>query len=129
MEKRTKNILIGAGVLVTGIIGFVIYKKIRSRAELQRDVKAITTGSLPELGINLQEIANQIGIDLGYAFPVYDPRHWSENDTKVKELILKVPKPLIKNLVSAYYTKYKRNLQSDLQSRLDEYSEISYLFN
>jgi hypothetical protein len=128
MNTKTKNILMVSGVVVGGIISFIIYKKIKKKADVKTAVKSVTKGTNTTLGINIPSIANQIGIDLGTAYPVYDPRHWTENDTKVKELVLKVPKPLIKNLITEYYNKYKRNLQEDLQKLLDDYEGIKYLF-
>jgi hypothetical protein len=125
---KTKDVLIGVGVLASAVAAYTIYKKIKNKATVTSQIKAITTGTIKTLGINIPEIAAQIGIDLGYAYPVYDPRHWTENDEAVKTEVLKVPKPLIPTLIKEYYNRYKRNLQADLQSVLDDYSQISYLF-
>ena len=128
MNTQTKNILIISGIALTGIVSYIIYKKIKNKSQVTTGIKAVQTGNVKTLGINIPDIANQIGIDLGYAYPIYDPRHWTENDTAVKESVLKVPKPLIPTLTKAYYTKYKRNLIDDLQSKLDDWNDVKYLF-
>jgi hypothetical protein len=128
MNIKTKNILIASGVVLCGLTAYIIYKKIQKKSQVTTAVKAVTTGNIKTLGINIPSIAQQIGIDSGFAYPVLDPRHWTENDTALKESILKVPKPLIPTLITAYYNLYKRNLQQDMQSVLDDYNSISYLF-
>jgi hypothetical protein len=124
----TKNILTIAGVVGVGVIGYVVYTKIKNKATVTSQVKAVTKGTVTTLGINVPQIAQQLGLELGTAYPVWDPRSWTENDTTAKELVLKVPKPLIPSLITAYYTLYKRNLQQDLQKLLDDYAQVSYLF-
>lgn len=118
---------IGGSVLALGL-AYYAYRKIKNKAEVNAAVKNVSTGTITKLGINIPSIAKQIGIDLGYAYPAWDPRRWSENDNAVKTSVLKVPKPLIKTLASEYYKIYKRNLQQDLQEKLDDYKDVEYLF-
>jgi hypothetical protein len=128
MNARTKTYLIGGVTIASVITGFILYKKWRNKQVVTSAVKNVSTGTIKTLGINIPTIASQIGIELGTAFSAIDPRHWTENDAAAKELVLKVPKPLIKTLISEYYKKYKRNLQDDLQRLLDDYKDVAYLF-
>jgi hypothetical protein len=129
MDKKTKQYLILGGVGIGGIAGFVLFKKFRDKEKNKAAVKAIAKGNTTQLGINVPEIAKQIGIDMGYAYPAWDVRRWTENDTAVQILVTKVPKPLIPTLIKEYARFYPgRNLQSDLQEKLDAYNEVSYLF-
>lgn len=131
MNKNTKYTLIGGTLLVIATGGIFAYKKIKNKADTRKAINAIKKGSDSTLGINIPEIAKQLGLELGTAYPWYDPRHATENDEKAKILVLKVPKPYIPKLIDEYgkvpETK-GRNLQSDLQKLLDDWSEVSYLF-
>jgi hypothetical protein len=127
MDNKTK-VLIGGGIAAS-VIGFFAFKKIRDNARNKAAAKAIVKGNDSTLGINIPEIAKQIGIDLGTAYPPYDPRSWSENDLAVSLLVRKVPKTHIPVLSREYSRFYPgRILQDDLQKLLDDYNEISYLF-
>lgn len=128
MNIKPKYYVIGA-VVATGIIGggIMIYKA-RKKAQLNKDIKATQAGNNTKLGINTYTLAKQIGLDLGTAYPSYDPRSWSENDEAVLRNVLKVPKTLIPKLITDYASIYKRNLQGDLQKLLDDYNEVAYLF-
>ena len=130
MDKKTENLLIKGGIgLGVGIVGLFAFNKIRNRQREKAAAKAIVTGGSKELGINVPDIAKQIGLDLGTAYPSYDPRSWTENDEAVKLLVLKVPKPYIPQL-KKYYTQFYpgRDLESDLRKMLDDYDEVKYLF-
>lgn len=129
MNTKTK-IYIGLAVGATALIGGTIaYVKIKKKVNLNKDIKSTNTGNIPALGINTYTIAKQIGLDLGIAYPSYDPRSWTENDEEVVKSVLKVPKTLIKKLTTDYASIYKRNLQADLQKLVGNYNEIAYLFN
>lgn len=128
MNTKTK-IYIGLAVGATALIGGTIaYVKIKKKVNLNKDIKSTNTGNIPALGINTYTIAKQIGLDLGIAYPSYDPRSWTENDEEVVKSVLKVPKTLIKKLTTDYASIYKRNLQADLQKLVGNYNEIAYLF-
>lgn len=129
MEKKTKNILIAVGTGVGLLGGYLVYRHYKNKAQINSQIKAVTTGGITTLGINIPEIAYQIGLDLGTAYSAIDPRHWTENDDKVKVSVLKVPKPLIPTLMKEYAKRFNRNLQADLQSQLDDWNEVSYLFS
>lgn len=128
MDKTTKRYLILGGVGILGVGGFVTYKKIRSAQQKAAAAKALKKGNVATLGINIPEIAKQIGIELGTAYPKYDPRSWTENDHAAQILVTKVPKPYIPVLISSYDKLYKRSLPDDLQKMLDNWNDVSYLF-
>lgn len=122
---------VGGGIIGLGILTFVgltVRKKIRTEKASKLVSKAASSQNQKLLGINVPEIAKQIGFDLGTAFPSYDPRRWTENDDAVRILVLKVPKPVIPQLIDSYRKQYNRNLQDDLQKMLDNYDTVSYLF-
>jgi len=129
VDKQVKQyLLIGSTIAVLGL-GTYAFVKIRKKRLVAKDIKSIKSSSIPSLGINTYTIAKQIGLDLGTAYPVYDPRSWTENDEAVLRAVLKVPKTLISKLVSDYKSIYKRSLPNDLQSKLDDWKEVEYLFN
>ena len=133
MRKLTdtqKNIAfgVGAGVLVFG--GYKIYRALQ-KPNINKQTKDFNkaTQTLPSGGtINIIEVARQLGIDLGYAYAWYDPRRATENDDAAKKLLLSVPKPLIPFVVAEYGKLYNRNLQTDLQTVLDDYASVRHLF-
>lgn len=129
MKPSTILGIAGAVLLIGG--GTYAFVTIRKKAKLNKDIKATDKGNIPSLGINTYSIAKQIGLDLGVAYPKYDPRRWTENDNEVMISVLKVPKTLINKLVTDYASIYKRNLKADLQELLDKdlYARVSYLFS
>jgi hypothetical protein len=125
MRKLTTNEkLIGGSIAGVGIIGlgYFAIKRLRKKSIINR-FPGSTYGT-----VNVIETAQELGMNLGTAYSFYDPRHWFEDDGDVNEILLKFPKALIPQLTTEYYKLYKRNLQSDLQSMLDNYNEIRYLF-
>lgn len=120
---------IGGGLLIAGIAYFG-YKKVRAEQQSKAAIKAINTGGNKALGINIPDIAKQIGIELGYAYPVWNIfQYATENDTAAKMLVLKVPKPYIPQLVAAYKKQYPgRDLETDLRKKLDDWNDVKYLF-
>jgi len=129
MNKNTKNVLIIGGSLLIAGGGFIAFKSIQKRAKEKAAVKALVKGSNTQLGINIPDIAKQLGIDMGYAYPAYDPRRWTENDLAVRILVMKVPKPYIPSLIKEYERFYPgRNLETDLRTTNDAYEDFKYLF-
>ncbi len=130
IDKGTANLIKwGLGILVVGGTGYYIYTKVKKKSDINKTVKDIEKNPTKQLAINIPSIASQIGVDMGYAFPIWDPRRATENDTEVMINVLKVPKPLIGVLISEYYKKYGRNLRDDLESKLDQWDKVSYLFS
>jgi hypothetical protein len=132
MNSKTKKALAwGIGATIAGGIiywgGKKYFKTLKTKKEI--NTYSQSTVSLPSGGtLNVIETARQLGIDLGFAYPSWDPRAWSENDTAAFNLIKKVPKTLMPKVAIEYFKLYKRNLQEDCQKVLDDYSKISYLF-
>jgi len=126
MRKFTKNEKILAGVGAGGLLigGFLLYRKARNKgAKTDRNFDKSTVGSY-----NIIEVARQIGMDLGTAYGIYDPRRWTENDEAVKKILLELPISLIPFLKLEYSRLYKRSLQEDLQKLLDDYPSVRHLF-
>ncbi len=132
METKTKVILIGSTVIgVGGLVTFLVMrKKISNKIKLNKSVKQYSSGSSSSAGINIIELVQQLGNDLGTAYPWYDPRHATENDDQAVKDILKVPKPMIPQFKKLYADKYKSDVQQDLQRLLptDGWNEVKYLF-
>jgi hypothetical protein len=128
MEKQTKEyLMIGGGLFVIGggvFFGNKIYKKIK----LKKDLKNYSKATLPGGKLNVIESARQIGLDLGTAYPAYDPRSWTENDNEVRDEVLKYPKTLIPRLKTEYAKLYSRDLQADLQKLLGSWAKVKHLF-
>lgn len=80
--------------------------------------------------INLNEVAQEIALSFGFAYPAFDPRRWTEDEARAIKTIKTVPKKLMPELMKVYYSKYKRNLQQDFQKYLDskEYLQVRDLF-
>jgi hypothetical protein len=126
--KVTKEKVIGGAVLAG--VGYLIFRKVRSNQQTAAALKAINKGGNKALGINIPDIAKQLGIELGTAFPKYNPKSWTENDTAAKILVLKVPKPYIKELIKSYKVQYPgaEPLETTLRKKLDDWEEVKYLF-
>jgi hypothetical protein len=133
MDSTVKKYLAIGGTIALlggGTYAFIQFrKKIKLKKEINATTSAATKATVKTLGINVNDIARQLGIELGTAYPSYDPRHWTENDETAEKLVLKVPKPLIPQLVKQYASIYKRNLKDDLIKLLDGWNNVSYLFN
>lgn len=116
LSKQNKIIAgIAVGTLVLGT-GFIIYKKNKNRLSVTRDIN--NYGSATVGTINVIETAQQLGMDLGIAYSVWNPQSWTENDRAVLDTLLAFPKTLIPRLMSEYNKKYQRNLQLDVQKLL-----------
>ena len=131
MNNQTK-LWLGGGLVVAGatLTTIVLIRRHRKKsatiANKVYDKAMITTATGTK--INIVQVAQQLGIDLGTAYPWYDPRHATENDALVLKTMLKFPKELIPALRTEYAKLYNRNLQLDLQNLLDDYDQVSYLF-
>lgn len=129
MDKQVKKyLLIGGGL---ALLGFGTYEffQIKNKVKLKKSINAATKGNVKSLGINVNDIARQIGLQLGTAYSKLNPMSWTENDTEAEKLVLKVPKPLIPQLIKEYASIYKRDLKADLIKYLDGWSNVQYLFN
>jgi hypothetical protein len=127
MDKQTKqNLQIGGGIAAAGLIGFFGYKFYK-KAKLKKDLKNYSKATLPG-GINYIESARQIGFDLGTAYPSWDPRSWTENDSAAREEVLKFSKAQIPRLKNEYAKLYSRDLQADLQKLLADWAKVKHLF-
>jgi len=114
---------VGTGIVIFG--GIWLYNKVKRGSTNIKTKKSATGYSKNTVGnINITETARQLGLDLGYAYASYDPRHWTENDDAILETMKAVPKDLMPKLVIEYFKLYKRNLQQDLQEKLDDYDQI-----
>lgn len=111
MDKGTKIII---GVLVgTGVgLGLVIL--------FRKKMPPLTTKSLQN--------ARQLGLDLGTAYPFYDPLSWTENDQHAEDLIASIPASQIPQLEADYKKIFQRDLAADLQEKLDGWNNVSYKF-
>lgn len=133
MDSQVKKyLLIGGTVAGLGALTYAAIK-IRGSVKLRKSINATSNAStkatVKTLGINVNDIARQIGIELGTAYNSLDPRHWTENDDNAEKLVLKVPKTLIPQLVKEYASIYKRSLKDDLIKLLDGWKNVEYLFN
>lgn len=129
MNATTKKYLWVGGGIATLALGTFAYFKISKSVKQKAAAKAVVKGGNKVLGINIPDIAKQIGLELGTAYPWYDPRSATENDDAARILVLKVPKPYIPQLVSEYKKQYPgRNLETDLRKLLDGWETVSYLF-
>lgn len=141
---KVTGTLIGAGLV--GFLGYKIYKKVKDNKQINSFNKATISmnpdgtivkntkrkgidTSAATSTINLNEIAEAIGIKLGTAYHSYDPRSWNEDEEGASIEVLKVPKPLIPQLSKIYQGKYGTNLQTDLQKLLDtRWNDVKQLF-
>jgi hypothetical protein len=126
--RKNKKPIIAGGVMVTG---YIIYRKAKRAQDRQKVYKDLANfkKSPGTSSINVQEIAQQLGLDFGFAYPVYHPGRWTENDTDIMNTLLRVPPALMPALNKAYADLYERNLQQDAQKYLgDLYPKVSHLF-
>lgn len=127
MDKQTKQyLMIGGGLLGAGL-GIYFGNKFLKKVKLKKDLKNYSKATLPS-GINYIESARQIGMDLGVAYPPYDPRSWTENDNAARDEVLKFSKAQIPRLKNEYAKLYSRDLQADLQKLLGDWSKVKNLF-
>ena len=120
IDNKTKQYLvIGGGILLAGTSAYFGNKLVK-KMKLKKDLKNYSKASLPS-GVNYIESARQIGMDLGIAYPSWDPRSWTENDGAVRDEIMKFTKAQIPRLKQEYAKLYSRDLQADLQKLNSEY--------
>jgi len=125
-ENKTP-ILGGAAIVTT----FLVYKKIKKEAERRKVLKELKEFREGNRGtINIKQAATQLGQDLGYEYWLIDPRHWTENDTEVINLINAIGPNLIMDVAKEYAKQYPgRNLQKDAQKLLgDKYKQVERVF-
>jgi transposase-like protein len=129
MDKKIKTYIYIALGLATAAGGYAGYRKISKDVKQKAASKALTTGGNKALGINIADIAKQLGIEMGFAYPWYDPRRATENDLATRILVMKVPKPYIPQLSKEYARFYPgRNLSDDLRTTNDAWDDFKYLF-
>jgi len=130
MKLTTKQKVIGIGgaALLLGGTGLYFYKKNQGKVKVIKDIKNFNKSTVGT--INVIETAQQLGMDLGTAYGWWSPQNWTENDTAVRDTLLKFPKELMPQLMSEYNKKYSRNLQVDCQKLLPEsyYAQIRTKF-
>lgn len=68
--------------------------------------------------------AFQIAEHLGVIYPSWDPRHWSENDSDVVDLIDENRRQY-KEIAAAYTRITKRRLSEDVVKYIDDYTLIA----
>jgi hypothetical protein len=126
-EKIDKGLKIGGGLLLLGGLAFGA-KKFLKKAKTKKSINQFNKETYGT--VNLNEVAQEIALAFGFAYPSYDPRRWTEDEAKAMSALKTVPKSLIKNLAQIYYKKYERNLQQDFQKYLSasEYASIRSLF-
>jgi hypothetical protein len=129
MQKNLKTYLYVGGGLAAAIGSYAVYRKVSKDVKQKAAAKAIAKGGNKQLGINVSDIAKQLGIEMGFAFPWYDPRHATENDLAARILITKVPKPQIPLLIKEYARFYPgRSVSDDLRKTNDAWDDFKYLF-
>lgn len=107
------------------VFGAYLWKKKKvtpvNKDETANDV--LTNGGIRDLSNQnrFKSYAAQLAEALGTAFPVYDPRHWVEEDEKVYELLQGVSSSDFKLIKDLYFTTYAkgRDLSTDLANMLD----------
>lgn len=131
--KRNEGRLIGYGFAAAAIVGGVLYIKGRKNRERKDAVKegdkikkslvtkkVKTAKGITTVTYNPRVVAKQFGLDFGFAYPSYDPRRWTENDSAVRDALLKIPKEFVTDVSKNYADLYSRDLESDAQRYLPE---------
>lgn len=122
-----KIVLVILGVGLITLIIWLIYKQIE-KARIQK----LLEGTNAVANVNGSAVTVNIGTK---ASEIYDALHsswWSEDEVKAVNAVLSVPKPLIPQLSSTYYSiSGNLNLKQDLQSYLssEQWSSISSQFD
>jgi hypothetical protein len=129
MDKSTKKYLTIGAIVAGSAISYGLYRKVSKTVKVKAAETAFKTGNSKVTGVNLQEIATQLGMDMGFSYGVLDPRRWTENDDAVRILLLKATKPFIPQLSALYTKTYPgRSLVEDVQKTNDYWPELAYLF-
>ena len=112
-------------VIAIMLVGYLLRKK--KVEPINKDNEA--ENLLIEKGIrdlsaqnSFKSIASQIANGLGTAYPVYDPRRWSENDEEVYNLVSALSLNEFKIVSELYFSSYAkgRSLSTDLAKLLDK---------
>jgi hypothetical protein len=143
------SVKVGGGLVLAGVLGFFGYKSYKKVKEnkainnfnkstieigptgqiIKRTKISVLNPANATASINLEEIAQKIGMALGTAYPFWDPRHATEDENAAAIAVLKVPKVMIPQLAKIYQDKYKSNLQQDLEKYLEErWDDVRTLF-
>jgi hypothetical protein len=117
IKENKTPILAGVG----GLAAYVAYRHFKKMAKLKK--KKIVGG------INVTDLANQIGDAYGVDYAFYDPRFWSENESEAIKLLQSIPITLIPEVEKEYTRIFERSLRTDSMKYLKEdYTKVSYLF-
>jgi hypothetical protein len=83
VKDNKTPLLVGGG----GLLAYVGYRHFRKMQKLKKK-KVIN-------GINITDLANQIGDAYGVDYAFFDPRFWSENERQAIKLLQSIPIALI----------------------------------
>lgn len=124
----TKQKVIGLASLTGLVLGAIWLKSRSGKVKLLKSVTSFKNSTVGT--INVIEVARQLGMDLGTAYNFYDPRHWTENDSAVRDTLLQIPHSLMTQVSIEYAKLYKSNLQQDVQRLLpaSDYQKVRSLF-
>lgn len=149
--KIPTSVKVGGGVAAATLLaygayrGYKYYKNRQALKQYQNQIdantgaviplgpgkvpKALPAGGAPVATIEPYSVADQLAIDLGTAFPSYDPRSWTENDQEVYETLLQLNASTFPAVEVAYNKKYGRNLRMDVKKNLDRdlLAKIKYI--
>lgn len=107
------------------ILGVYLWKKKKAKPKsLDASAQKIldeTNGIAPRGKNLLRVIAQSLAVNLGTAFPAYDPRNWTENDEKVYEAVRGLNQEEFDLVSKLYFEVYAKGntLSADLAKLLD----------
>lgn len=114
-------------IILLGVIGLYLWRKFKTRPLNAEKLGSALVGNNTEI----QNIARELSIKLGFAYPVYDPRRWFEYDQDIYMLIRNLSKEQINAVSLVYFRVYAkgRDLKSDLAKYLDSkyYNQLTNL--
>jgi len=113
-------------LLLVGVVVFLVLKVFKSKPKDKtgnaNDIllnEGITTAELMQ---ELTKASELLAHHLGTAYPTYDPRHWTENDKEVYDILKVMTQSHFQIVSLLYHDVYAkgRTLSSDLAKLLDD---------
>lgn len=126
--KKDWYLLIIIPLAIAGVLKVLKLIKVKPKdSTATAEGVLINNGVLPTKRQNLIQIASQLAHHLGTAYSFYDPRHWTENDKEVYELLKNISQADFDIVRKLYFEVYAKgnSLSTDLSKMLDsKYYEL-----
>lgn len=130
-KKKIKSISQIFGLIAVSIALFIGIKKKMKTEESEESKDHNAKKDVPSSVVYLQTIAKKVYDGLGFGYPAWHPKRWTERDREVFDLVKQMRSQMEFAVMASMYKKHYakgRDLSSDLAKHLDRkyYNQLTF---